>query len=494
MERPNILLIMCDQMRQDMLGCYGNPVVQTPNVDRLARSGVRCLRNYVANPICMPNRLSILSGMNIRSHGLWTNGLNLPHEVPCLSHHLSAAGYQCATFGKMHLRPMGGDSVQPECQAAWDKGHYDATWTGPYWGFEHVELMLGHSSAAGGRGHYNAWFQEHGGTDALRQITHDESRNGCGVLAHDSSLHDSTFIGERTAEWLRKERDPERPFFAWASFPDPHSPFLEPADMAHRYDDADIPLPIGDESDNETRPPHYRAHIEGRWHRSGTTQQAASGRDRRADLATMRRRRAVNYTECELIDRNVGRILQALEETGLADNTIVIFTADHGELFGDHGHWQKGPFFYEGLINTPLIVRAPGMTPAGSTAEGMVSDLDIAPTLYELCGIDIPVGVTGMSQAALLRDPALRLRQESLVEYRTGYGPADVASMVLVTDEEKYVHYSTGDCELTLLAEDPEERRNVASEHPDRAAEMRTRLLDHMLRTQTAHPEQICHA
>ncbi|MFW6303917.1 MAG: sulfatase-like hydrolase/transferase, partial [Candidatus Sumerlaeota bacterium] len=150
----NILLITTDQQRKDSLGCYGNSVTATPNLDRLAGRGVRYERNYVANQICMPNRLSLMTGQNIRSHGLWTNGLLLDERCT-LAHHLADQGYDTASIGKIHFTPFGGEAENRESIPWWYEHPEAVDWHGPYWGFKYVELALGHTSPVA---HYGEWF------------------------------------------------------------------------------------------------------------------------------------------------------------------------------------------------------------------------------------------------------------------------------------------------------------------------------------------------
>ncbi len=481
---PNVLILLTDQQRRDSLGCYGNPVARTPNLDRLAAEGTRFDRAYVANPICMPNRLSLVTGMYPRNHGLWTNGLLLD-ERPTVADWLKPAGYQSAWFGKVHLTPFGSERGNRESGEFWRRQGDDHDWTGPYWGFDHVELALGHYTALA---HYGRWFRARGGTDEMMQI--DRRRS---VRHVPFELHPSTFVAERTEAYLRDMRDPDRPFLAIASFPDPHHPFDPPPELAEAYDPDAMPEPIGGPEDLATRPAHYRQHFEGRWHRSGLRDAPAhpDGIDREAERVRIARTAAM----VEGIDRGVGRILAALEAEGLADETLVFFTADHGELLGDHGLWLKGPFFYEGLVNVPLIARGPGVS-AGQVCTSLASTIDITPTICQAAGLDTPIDCNGVGLADVLADASTRVRESCLVEYRNGYGPRDVCSKTLVTDRWKYTRYQTGAEELTDLETDPAESRNVAGDEAHRpdVQRLRARLLDALLASETHGPEQISHA
>lgn len=477
--RPNFLVVLCDQLRKDSLGCYGNPVCRTPNLDRLAESGTRFTRNYVANQICMPNRLSIFTGQNIRNHGLWTNGLLL-EERRTLPAWLAGHGYRTANIGKIHFTPYGGSGGNAESYDAWESGRVNAAWTGPYWGFEHVELTLAH---------YGEWFRGRGGTDEMLERHAVEAGGDSGVRSIPPELHDANFVAERSIEYLRNAQQAEAPFFLVASFPDPHHPFDPPEEVAQGYDPAEVVMPAGGAEDLATRPEHYLQHFRGAWGRSGLHK--ARHPEGVAEVVT-RERIAHTYAMVDLIDRGFGRIVDFLKESALADNTVVIFTSDHGELLGDHGLWYKGPFYYEGLISTPLLLAGPGVG-AGRVSGELFSALDIAPTVCDLAGVPQLPFVDGISQRPHLEDPGCRVRDACLVEYRNGHGSKDVSSKCLVREDLKYVRYQTGEEELTDLAGDPQEGRNLAAEADRREQRdaMRAELIDAVLSSESKGPEQI---
>jgi arylsulfatase A-like enzyme len=197
----------------------------------------------------------------------------------------------------------------------------------------------------------------------------------------------------------------------------------------------------------------------------------------------------------ELIDRNVGRICQTLAQTGLDESTMVIFTSDHGELLGDHGLWLKGPFFYEGLVSTPLLISAPGLAREQATS-ALSSAIDLAGTVCEALGLEIPSWCEGVSLMPVLRGQQATVRESCTIEYRNGYGENDVASRTLVTDRYKYTRYQTGQEEGTDLQEDPAETTNLArgDEADPTLVALRSRLLDAILAGQSRYPQQICHA
>lgn len=474
----NVLILLTDQQRKDSLGCYGHPCARTPHLDALAARGRRFERHYVANPICMPNRLSIATGRHPRNHGMWTNGLPLDPLPQTLAGHLHSVGYETVSFGKIHYSPSSGDGF--ESRSRWhgrpdDEAQADV---GPYAGFERAELTLGHGARP--VAHFGAWFRANGGTDAMLQPDAD------GARPMPKELYPSAFVGDRTCAFLREERDSERPFLCVASFPDPHHPFDAPRECFDAVDPDALPEPNGGPEDLATRPAHYQQQYDGSWHRRGLSEpEHPDG----IDPAESLRRRRHTVAMVEEIDRQVGRILDSLDQAGLTDDTIVLFLTDHGEQLGDHGLWYKGPFPFENLINTPLLAAGPGIVPGVDDA--LVSDVDIAPTLCALLGVDELPGCDGIAQHQRWAGGAPQ-RDHCLVEYRNGYGDADRAMAVLVKPDIKYMRYQDGVEECTDLAADPLERVN-ASAHP-RLPELRAELLDRLLQTGSRLPLQAGHA
>lgn len=280
----------------------------------------------------------------------------------------------------------------------------------------------------------------------------------CGVRKMPARLSSTEFVGERAVNYLRNVRNPQQPFFLAVSFPDPHHPFTSCAEDYEEWKDRPVGVPVGTPDDLKTRPAHYALQHDGGWTRRGEVPLRHPGGVPK-EIAEERIRHT--YAMIERIDKNVGKVLDELERAGLAEDTIVIFASDHGELLGDHGLWLKGPFFYEGLINTPLLMRIPGFAPRRS--EQLVSTIDLAPTIYDLLGIEIPAFTDGLSQVPGLHDETISVRDSCTIEYRNGYD-CDKNVNVLVTPAYKFVQYETGEMEYTDLINDPEEQTNHAGE------------------------------
>lgn len=476
----NIVIILCDELRKDSLQCYGNSYCKTPNIDGLANDGVLFNRCYAANPICMPNRMSIFTGMYPRNHGLWTNGLLINENSNNLGNHFIKNGYTTASKGKIHFEPYEALSESRECMEKWKDENY--RFDGSYWGFENIEMTLAHTRLLS---HYKDWIVEKGG--CIEDLYGGETTgNNCYLSNIPCKYHSSTFVGDRSVEYINEYSKKDKPFVLVASFPDPHHPFDPPRDLIEKTAYDDIDMPIGNAEDIESRPIHYTQHSQGIWSRGGLT----GDKGTIIDEKTTKLRREYTYAMIELIDNNIGRIIKSLKDNDIYDDTIVVFTSDHGELLGDHGLWYKGPFFYEGLISVPLIIK--DNVNYNKVNNNLFSSIDIYPTLCDMVGIEIPYYVDGISQKKNI-DEEISCRDYCLTEYRNGYGDIDCASMALILKDYKYTRYQNKDEELTDLANDPDELKNVINDerYHEIVNKMRLDMLDILISTQSKSPKQI---
>lgn len=510
-ERPNFLLITTDQQRWDSLGAYGNPVGATPHLDRLAAEGLTSDAASVANPLCMPSRSSILTGRYPRGHRVWCNGVALPLAELPLPELLRRAGYRTGLVGKAHFTPCSAAEPEPhfwDTTELWQRRPELAEQHGPWYGFDHVELTIGHFNPR--VGHYGAWLREHhDGCQELAERAHALSV-GRAPQSWKSALptaaHASTYVGERTCAWLRERRG--EPFFLWASFGDPHHPFRPPAPYCDAFDAADVPLPATRPGELAHKPPHHLDYHEGR-----IARMEGGGRDMAGafiDEAMTREIHRLTYGMIQLVDENVGRILAELDALGLADNTVVLFTSDHGDLLGDHGLWNKGPFHYEGLTRVPLLWRWPGVIAPGRRTGALVSLLDLLPTCCDLAGVELPVPeqhlddpsrrypplVHGRSLAPVLRGESQEHREACFIELLSGWRP-DLNLRTVRTARWKLTLYAGQPYgELYDLEEDPHEFANLWSDPARRALrdELRLLALDEMLKTEDHWPRKHSHA
>ena len=510
-DRPNFLCILTDQQRADHLGCMGNGVLRTPNIDRIGHEGVIFDRAYVNNPLCMPSRATLFTGLTARGHGVRTNGIDLDPRIPTMTQALASAGYRTHGVGKVHLRgagiPWGANKESlrvedhPESHWAWKEAGLESLPL-PYFGLQTVDFVGGHGQFYGD---YLNWLRkEH--PDAAAEQSWEPSSEGavdCARATIPEELHVTTWIADRTIAFLEDQASAERPFFLWCSIPDPHHPYWPPGKYADLYRAEDVAPPLGSPEDLDAMPPHYREAYEApRARLSGL-------RDPAKDfMPGIRSIIAHTYGAIALIDRNVGRILDALDRLGLSENTAVTFFSDHGDLMGDHGLVRKGPFAYEGLVRVPMLWRWPGVFQPPRT-QALASLLDFAPTVLDLAEVPIPEGRTppepecpmqrppwpGRSLAPLLRGKVERVQDAAIVENDEDY--LGLRMRTLVTERYKLTVYAGEDYgELLDLENDPGERRNLwyDPDHQDLRKDLSVRLLHELARTDSTLPRRMGHA
>ncbi len=414
--KKNVVLLHADQLRADALGCMGNVHARTPAIDRLAAGGTVCTRHIVANPVCMPSRASLLTGLYPSAHGVWTNGVALQRreylpakyaadavhpiavERATMADLLADAGYDTAAFGKLHLTPcLAPDSYgYPETWSRWDDGGLDA-WRGPYFGFRHVELTHSHGDEVCARGPYASWLTQRdpGLIERVRANGRSATRPVAGVgdcyaSALPGELHHSTWLGERACAYIESERPKDRPFFLWVGFPDPHHPFTPPPELAREF--ASVPVAEFHDPDGAGYPQGHPAR--------------RLLPDSLAAVPLEQRRILVRYTYAlvHLIDRAVDRILASLARAGLAESTIIAFTSDHGDYLGDHGLLRKTVLGCDPLARVPFILRAPGSALPARVGAPM-SNVDVLPTMLDCAGLAQPSGLHGVPLARILSAP-----------------------------------------------------------------------------------------
>jgi len=417
--KPNIICFVTDQQRADHLGCYGNVEIKTPNIDRLAREGVTFTQSFVANPVCMPNRASMFTGRYPKAHRVRENGIALSPADRVLPEVLRRAGYQTASFGKIHLTPFaivrGEETLDYECYESFQYWQDHDDLPTPYYGLEQVYLVDGHGPYV--YGHYKHWLQrKHPGTyEKLhrdRALVPPTGTRESWKAAIPEELHYNTIIADKTIEFL-KTRDESRRFFVWCSFPDPHHPYSPPRPWCDFYDPRTIRFsPARREAELDDLPPYFRDCYEGKIVTGGL-----EGDLRKTTDDHYREIAAHTYGMISMVDHNIGKVMGALEELSLLDTTIVVFFSDHGDLMGDHWLINKGPFLYRGLVRVPTIWRLPDEPRAGTASPALISAVDFAPTLFDLADVPIPDGVQGRSYGSVLNGQRETLRDCVYIEY-----------------------------------------------------------------------------
>jgi len=495
-------------MRADHIGCAGNPVVRTPNLDRLAARGTLFSRAYCNNPICMPARAGMFTGLLPRDHGVRINGQALRKDLPTLPRVLADAGYRTHATGKLHLTPWvpkvspPDTSTYPECMEYWNDGSI-VEFPEPYYGFQTVDFVGGHTSYA--YGEYVPWLKERGGDPAdlteKRALEQSSTQLDCYKMAVPEELHYNRYIADSTIRAIEDSAaDDAPPFFAWCSFPDPHHPFAPPAPYCDMYDPAEMPPPARREGELDDLPPVYRRIISGQVKPHNCDNSAISDEDYRQILA-------LTYGMVTHIDTEVGRVLDALDRTGECDNTIVAFISDHGDMMGDHRLFYKGLYTFRGCVNIPLIMSAPGMQ-AGRATNALVSQIDLMPSVLDLCGIPVPGSEWEEQEAAFERgfEAPLNLRpgrswkglldgsvdsiRDSVViendDPTSGYN-----ARALVTDTHRLTVYpGTEGGELFDLQNDPDELHNLWYDptHSELRSQLLRKLLDDYSRSTPFYP------
>ena len=436
--RPNVLFIMADQLRADALGCYGNPICQTPHLDGLARSGVLFERSLTPNPICVPARASITTGnYSHRATGTKNNGGLIRDDQPRLAAHFAGHGYHTYACGKLHYVPYAPPG-QPRILHGFQ--HCDLTESG--------RLVRQHDPENTLRGleDYIDYLEDAGwgGFSRAHGIGNNDVRPCPSPLPPEH--HVDHWVADRTIARLRQHvrGHPDEPFLLFCSFPKPHSPYDPPAGFVERYDPRDIPPPLGTDAMRDSRNPY----LERVRHTHGMDTLSPAAR-----LVI----KAYYYALVTHQDAQVGRVLAALDAAGVADDTIVVYTADHGDLLGDFGAYFKCVFL-NGSVNVPLILRGPGL-PAGQRRGQLVGLQDLLPTLAALTGCPLGHAVHGIDLSAALQDDAAPVRD---VFYSQCCDPPRTSAMVS-DGRWKYCYAQEGAVEeLYHLADDPDELDNLA--------------------------------
>ncbi len=397
--RPNILLIICDQLRADHLGCYGNRTVRTPAIDSIAKRGVAFDQFYVASPVCQPNRATLATGRMPSLHGVRINGISLSLAANTFIDMLRVNDWRTALIGKGHLQNFGGVSpslkrpAPPDGYTAPPKGFDEAdkedrgdpiydqenakTFAAnpehdlrrPYYGFEHVELCSQHSTRV--QGHYTQWLRERRPDgDKLRgpdnQLPHDYVMPQAWRTALPEELYPTSYVVERTLAYLdgHARNGSDKPFFVQCSFPDPHHPFTPPGRYWDMFKPSDMELPAAFHVGNRPLPPHAAALHAARDNgtRVADSQPAFAVTERETREAI-----ALTYGMIAMIDDGVAKILKRLDELGLAKNTVVVFTSDHGDLMGDHQLMLKGNYAYQRTDPRAVHLGGAGRRPRRDT-------------------------------------------------------------------------------------------------------------------------------
>ncbi len=360
-KRPNILWFCADQQRSDTVGALGNPYVRTPTLDRLVGDGVAFRNAYCQSPICTPSRASFMTGMYpSRLHNTRNGNDTFPDHPPLITKLIAASGYECGMIGKFHLQSSG-NRTEPRL----DDGY-------SFWKFSHAPR--------------DDWPEGHDYADWVRAKGGDLDRLRLSEEHVPPEFHQTTWASERAGEFIRRRR--QCPWLLSINIYDPHPPFIPPKVYSDRFDPQQMPGPHFRESDLAQQARLSDIDFQG---------DARSPEERDAKAI-----QAKYYAMIAQIDDRLADILNVLEETGQLENTVIIYTSDHGEMMGDHGLLEKGCRFYEGLVRVPLIFSWPGHFKSNLQTGALVELLDMTSTVLDLTGLESPDYVQGRSLLPLL--------------------------------------------------------------------------------------------
>jgi arylsulfatase A-like enzyme len=634
-QSPNVLCFICDQLRYDHLGCTGNDTIDTPNIDELADTGVTFDRAYANNPMCMPARATLFTGQNPHRHGVRSNGVALPRDIPTLPELLLEDGYRTHSSGKLHLdlytlpapqqvahiatelsahaesefartlrdtledvlgelldcpddlsesrssnRSHKGfsdraDSVLaqtledihvpkwsdtpllfrevveevvdewpveelsdteweefstalerrlstmfadinataysdlqfepeefPEAREVWESGRISSL-PEPYRGFETTDFTGGHVNEI--YGEYKNWLRDtHPDAYDRLQFSHPDNVRGKSFQVLDEwslpeSAHYNHWISDRSIDFLDTQSEDDS-FFLWNSYPDPHNPYAAPEPWGSMYDPEDVSSPTRREGELDDLPPFYSDVYEGDFFQ---LQGLYTDPQPEVNDEEIREIIATTYGMVSYLDHEVGRVMDALEERGLRENTVVVFMSDHGAMMGDHWMLRKGPFQFEELLRVPMIWSWPDQFAEGKRVETVCSHEDFLPTMLDLCNAaspyatyepsyrDEPSSWAGRSLTPLLTGDIDEMDRSVVVENDEDY--LGLRARTLITDQHKLTVYPEKNYgELFDLDTDPEELHNQWNdpEHADIKSRLYRELVDDLILQEGAVPSR----
>lgn len=467
----NVLFFITDQQRIDHLGCYGNPDLKTPNLDRLAEEGVRFTNSYCNAPMCMPNRATIFTGKYPSVHGVRCNGINLDKDIPTITQTLLNSNYHTYSIGKIHLNFFGNPySRESHSEEALIPSLYipkekKSPHPKPYYGLEEVDMVIGHGDAVGGD--YIDWVEEKAPEyyDLIKKRATQLFDNIMADSPIPEEIYQTNYITEKTISYLKRFSEDaygDKNFFIHCSYPDPHHPVCPPGRYKHMYDPDKIQIPptlddIERLYDHEILKQYVNVYRPN-WLRETTEKE-------------LRQFLAYTYGTISMIDNSVGKILAALRSFGLEDDTMVIFTSDHGDFMGDHGILLKGPAHFSGTLKVPLLWKVPGITKPGTVSNSLLSSIDIPITLLNLLNIkkkEYPNDMQGKDITPILKNPQENIRDCLIIEedeqtQKDSHNLPSIRLRTMITEEYQLTLYENYEVygDLYNLKEDPMQKKNL---------------------------------
>lgn len=519
--RPNFILFITDQHRADYLGCYGHPVLRTPHIDSIAARGTSFDKFYVASPVCQPNRASLMTGRMPSVHDVRSNGIPLSMNAVTFVDLLRDAGYRTALVGKSHLQnftdwdpiikrppPRDGfhepspplrqalrnDLADPKYEQE-TPGYWknpDAHVRTPFYGFDHVTLVRAHGDDPGGD--YDRWLDER--DPAARKLLgmenslpHNYTVPQANRTAIPEELYATNFLGERACTYL-DNADPDAPFFLMVSFPDPHHPFNPPGKYWDMYSPEQFEVPEAFKR-NDWQPPELVRNIikdreSGKANLTGMNTIGVSAREAQEAMAL-----TCGMIAC--VDDAIGGVLKALDKSGRRDDTVVMFTSDHGDHLGDHRLMLKGAEQYQSIVRVPFVWADPQASKQPKRTDALASTMDISATVLERAKIEPASGMQAKSFLPVMNGGSAP-RDSVFIQYdhQVSNPGTNVPARVHTLIDGRYrlsVFHGTGWGELYDLQNDPGEFDNLWDDPKHKA--LRGEMSERLLLTEIEHIDRV---
>ena len=470
--KPNILFILTDQQRRDSMRAYGNKWIKTPNLDKLANRSFVFENTYVTQPVCTPARASIMTGLYPYATGLQRNNIPLSRDIPTIGDMISDEYYN-AHMGKWHL----GDDMT--AQHGFDK--WEAVED-----FQRVRTTRKEYRYQ--EAPYNQWLRDHGVDPPSMQVSYE---GWVGVAELTEEQTQAGFLGHTAANFILdypKGSHADQPWMLFVNFFEPHPPYTGPLNHLYNPQDVEVGSGFRKRPDSGSLVNRLRSDF---YMNGGNNPLGTVGGDHH-DTSTeegFRKLRAQYFANVTLVDNQLGKIFNSLEKSGQAENTIIVFTSEHGEMAGDHGMLEKRSL-YEEASNVPLLIYVPWLNANNQQRiAGSVGQVDLVPTLLDLSGSDIPEHLEGKSLVPVLQGDEDLSENDVFIQWNgmgdRNLGSPEINRMVsipwrgVVTGDRWKLNLSPGDqCELYDLNSDPHELDNLFNiqEHKDRVRVMTARI------------------
>jgi len=501
-KKYNVLLITSDQQHFDTIGKF-NKEIKTPNLDRLCECGTTFDRAYTVNPTCTPARATIITGKYPSQHGAWTLGTKLDENCTTIGQIMMENDIRTSLIGKAHFQPLEStkDYLSIEAYPILHDAEYWNNFNDDFYGFEDVKLARNHTNEAHIGQHYAAWLLENGCDnykDYFLAPTGTMDENTKYVWDIPEKFHYDKWIAEETNKKLEEYSNNNEQFFCWASFFDPHPQYLVPKNWVDMYDSEKLTLPHLVEGELERATdlhkltqeenPDFSKYSESGWAIHGCHSQLKNEEEAKKDLA-------IYYSMVSLMDKYIGQILDKLDELGLSENTLIVFTTDHGNFMGQHGLYEKGPAVYEDAIKIPYIASLKGKVQENVVSNALQSLIDLPTTILDYCGLKVPYDFTGVNQREVWEGKKESVRKHIICEH---HHERNLINMRVYVDEryKLVIYYNDKHGELYDLEKDPNELNNLwdIKEYSELQKELMLKYMWAELEKESLYMPRIAHA